>query len=994
MFTSTPTGSGTATIRVAATGTTGLTGYTSFTLQVDTTANAKNPPSIATLPNYALQAGNATYTAQFEIGDLGNDDIQDVDNIFANYQTDFTRVSSNTNLIDVSGITIAPAPASSDPDMVAQEGNHDYILTATPIAGQTGTATITVKLTDQNLNSTSTSFVLQVWPANNADNPPSIGPDTAYNGTFLVYPTPTPNPPQYHYIVTSNDSTSLAEHRVSATSSNTKLVPNDTTYLSCSSPDGNGKGTVTITPLLPLPSPAPGVPQASTITLSVEDGEYIRQSSFLYVVSPAGGSAVTAYSRPTGVYPTSGVTTLTNLQFDSFLNGVMVNLQWNKADILNGTTHDYDFGDIDDAITTIQLLNPTLDISLDLVGDACYTFDQAAQTWCDPISDDRRTCGNLTPCGQMGTGFMRAVPWDMSLRASRDAYLDAMNVYLTVTTNDMDYIEVINTNLPGIETGIRQPGTLSFNATDFPDYTRAALLGAIQDELRTAQKDFPGKLIQIGFFEATDNLGPSSSCTGIPPQCYPDELWQWLYKNASATDATTGVPLYKDDNGTPLIALADEFNGALRPRVSFFQETLAAARTPIPPSIPTPSPTPSSNAPNYSTPPGTTAYTYSPITSFIPSFAFYNGALTNDTYNNGIVFQANTVWSDPFTDSHDLKYIKTVNGSPNDALEGAFNGYHSEYLEMFQEDIDHAIPIGTPSLDAALWASQLQSWHDYAGSLRSQAPLEAPAGLNVTYVNSTQLNVSCFPVYGATTGYTIQYRSLNTTPITWTNAGTGCDPTAVGGCLIAVSSGTEYAVHVTANGPNAAWSNAALFLSEPLNDGFISKLNMNYANHASDMEPGILAGEPGQASTHDKGFLSFHTGDLGSTTVILGAKLRLYQATSGSNLEDLTKQCMVDIKNGYFGTSAALDKAADYNGSATTTGAFSIIKANPSPGWFESNLTKSVAARNINITTAVGTGGLTQFRLYFPTGSVAGRYEGWYSGDSASYPPQLLVRYQ
>jgi hypothetical protein len=998
-FANTPSTSGSATITVKAT-LNGASGYTSFTLQVDTNATqkARNPPGLATLPNYSLQLNSSEdpYTTQFAIGDLGStDDYGDYINkedIALIDETNFTFASNNTALIDSTGLSVEAVPPSNDPIVALQQGPHSYVLTATTKANVTGTATITVTLTDPDLNSSSTSFVLQVWPSN-SDNPPSISPDSNYNGTFLVHPSPTISPPQYHYIVSSNDSDNPAEHKVSATSSNTKLIPNDTTHLSCSIPDSTGKGTVTIMPITPLPSPSPGVPQASTITLSVEDGRYVRQNSFLYIVSPAGGTRVTAYSRPTGVYPTSGVTTLANLQRDSFLNGAMVNLTWDTADVLSGATHDYDWDDIDTAISTIQLQNPTLDLSLDLERDACYTFDQAMQTWCDSqVAQDHGTCTNITYCDPPDdTQFKRAVPWDDNLRSSRRSYLGALRDHLNTTyinsIKEMDYIEVIDTNLPGIETGIREPG-MSFNSTDFTGYTREKLLGAIQDELRTAQTDFPGKLIQIGFFEATDNL----VCAGNPPDCYPDELWQWLYKDASATDATTGVPLYKSADGTPLLSLADEFDGVLRPRVSFFQETLASARTPIPPSSPAPTPTPSSSAPNYSALPATTAYTYTPTTTFIPSFAYYD-TLTNDTYNNGIVFQANTVWSDPFMNEQGVKYTKTVNGSPNDALEGAFNTFHSEYLEMFPQDIDQAksIPPALPSINATLWAGQLQSWHDYAASLRAQAPLEGPAGLDVTYADSTHLTVTCYPVYGATTGYSVHYRSLGTAPSPWIDAGL-CDPTAVGGCTIPFS-GTEYAVQVAANGPNAAWSNAAIFLSEASNDGYISRMNMNYQNVSSGSEPGILVGEPGaQHTTHDRGFLSFHTGDLGSV-VVLGAKLRLKQSTSGNNL--VGGLCMIDVKNGYFGSSVGLNQMNDYSTSTgTTTNAFAIPKADSTTdNWAEVNLTKSLSIRNINLTTATG-GGVTQFRMRFDDGVTNNRYESWYSGNSTSYPPQLLIRYQ
>lgn len=88
MFTGTPATSGSAVITVAATGTNGSVGYTSFTLQVDKAAGATNPPSLATLPNYAGQIdqnNHFVYTAQFPISDLANDNTQDLDEIYAHY---------------------------------------------------------------------------------------------------------------------------------------------------------------------------------------------------------------------------------------------------------------------------------------------------------------------------------------------------------------------------------------------------------------------------------------------------------------------------------------------------------------------------------------------------------------------------------------------------------------------------------------------------------------------------------------------------------------------------------------------------------------------------------------------------------------------------------------------------------------------------------------------------------------------------------------------
>ncbi len=158
-------------------------------------------------------------------------------------------------------------------------------------------------------------------------------------------------------------------------------------------------------------------------------------------------------------------------------------------------------------------------------------------------------------------------------------------------------------------------------------------------------------------------------------------MWQWLYKNASNPS-----PENKDENGNPTVALADEFNGIIRPRIAFFQEDLAAARAPN-----------ASAVPNYATPSSTpAAYTFTPNATQLPTFAYWAnlGDPTNAAiYNNAIVYQANTPWSSPFGSSGGEKLNKTLNGTPNDGMEGAFNAYLNEYLEIYPGDIDEAQPF-------------------------------------------------------------------------------------------------------------------------------------------------------------------------------------------------------------------------------------------------------------------------------------------------------------
>jgi hypothetical protein len=179
----------------------------------------------------------------------------------------------------------------------------------------------------------------------------------------------------------------------------------------------------------------------------------------------------------------------------------------------------------------------------------------------------------------------------------------------------------------------------------------------------------------------------------------------------------------------------------------------------------------------------------------------------------------------------------------------------------------------TGAFPSATWErGKLKSWHDYAANeLRAKAPLEGPAGVNVTYMDSTHLKVSCYPVYGASK-YAIASKVLNATPSTWVDGGIGCDPSTTG-CTILVDTSTEYAVKLGAqnsDGSITANSYAALFLSEPENDGYIKyRPSLNaYMNHPNDSpEPGILAGEPsGSALLHDKVFSPFTPAPWGRST--------------------------------------------------------------------------------------------------------------------------------
>jgi len=351
-------------------------------------------------------------------------------------------------------------------------------------------------------------------------------------------------------------------------------------------------------------------------------------------------------------------------------------------------------------------------------------------------------------------------------------------------------------------------------------------------------------------------------------------------------------------------------------------------------------------------------------------------------------------------DKNGDKLIKTLNGSPNDGMEGAFNTYHSQYLEIYEQDADRAQPTdqSLPTADVALWASELQGWHDYSVHLRSLPPIEGPAGLTVDRTDSTHNTVSWYTVYDANS-YTVQKQALTNPPSTWSNV-SGCSSTTNTQCQDLSSTGTEYAYRVQAVGSqySSAWSYVGVFLSESTSttnyDGYVELKNGIKTPKNAAGQPGIRAGEGNTMMgvfPYWRGIVSFNTSLLGSTTTILGAKLRLNQATPGTYFgTGGLGTCMVDTKKGHFGNSLALE-GMDYDSTDwTTQNAFPVVNVGQY-NWFDAYLSTTAAQANIANTDH------TQFRIYFNQGP-ANKNEGWYSGETntstPSTPPHLIVQYQ
>jgi hypothetical protein len=137
--------------------------------------------------------------------------------------------------------------------------------------------------------------------------------------------------------------------------------------------------------------------------------------------------------------------------------------------------------------------------------------------------------------------------------------------------------------------------------------------------------------------------------------------------------------------------------------------------------------------------------------------------------------------------------------------------------------------------------------------------------------------------------------------------------------------------------------------------------------------------------------LSFSTSGLPDNAIITTVTLmvRKQAVAGGGNPITMFKGLYVDLKNGYFGSSAAL-QTGDFQASATKSlGTFSPVL---SGGWYSIDLTAGSAV--INKLSARS--GLTQIRLRFKSNdnnNKVANYLSLYSGNAAAYRPQLIVNY-
>jgi CSLREA domain-containing protein len=143
------------------------------------------------------------------------------------------------------------------------------------------------------------------------------------------------------------------------------------------------------------------------------------------------------------------------------------------------------------------------------------------------------------------------------------------------------------------------------------------------------------------------------------------------------------------------------------------------------------------------------------------------------------------------------------------------------------------------------------------------------------------------------------------------------------------------------------------------------------------------------ANRQYKAILSFNTAPLPDTAVIKSAVLKIKQFSTpvGTNPFSILGGLLVDIRKGFFGTSAL--QTTDFSAAPSAAKVATINKV-PQAGWYSANI--SLAGRNNIFKT-----GTTQFRLYFTKDDDNNKADADYmmfvSGNPTSNKPQLVISY-
>ncbi len=468
-----------------------LTGLLSFAFAFTLHAVA---PLIGDVPDQNIAQSTNTGTLYFTIGDT---------------ETTFTALT-------MSAVSSSPTLVPNNAANLQLGGTTSQrTIRVVPVAGQQGTAVITLTVTDGEALTASSTFSVTVTAANTK---PTL---TGLPGYQVVSPGQTPAALSF---TVGDAETAAASLNIVATSSNTDLVPNANLALG-----GSGAArTVQVTPAI-------GQKGSAVIRLLITDAlGASAQGEFIFSVFDAA-AANNGFKQPRGIFLLDSVAGTSingvpmrdaNVRNLPFVDGYVLRTEWATLEPSNGV---FDFTIIDNIFTKLPA-NQKLSLLI---------ASGVMPTWLSSLP-------GIATWTAGAPSFTAPIPWDAIAQERYRLLLVALGDHIVdgVQFRNHPRFAAINAWIPGLFSGIRDPSQISIR--NLPGYSRTNMQNGVLTHLANVTDNFPNVPVQIGFWAYVDNQ--DASFGGVA-------AWEQLRQ----------------------LILAQQ-NGVTRPRVGFWMENLAANR--------------------------------------------------------------------------------------------------------------------------------------------------------------------------------------------------------------------------------------------------------------------------------------------------------------------------------------------------------------------------------------------------------------------------------
>jgi VCBS repeat-containing protein len=256
--------SGSATITITVTDPDGFTDKNSFLLTVN---SVNDEPVISSIDNQTMNEDTTSTAIPFSITD-----IEGVEMIVTVQSSDETLFPSNA-----ANITLSNKSSGNTYTLTSDSGNDSLTLFLKPVSNQSGSATITITVSD-GVNEIAKAFTMTVTSVNDA---PEIS--TLSNQTFAE----DTQSETISFTVSDVDSGKLT---ITVISSNPEIIPSDSSNMTLSNKDGGNSYTLTTTStpdqLTLQLMPAANQNGAVTMTVIADDGSMTATNSFNITITP------------------------------------------------------------------------------------------------------------------------------------------------------------------------------------------------------------------------------------------------------------------------------------------------------------------------------------------------------------------------------------------------------------------------------------------------------------------------------------------------------------------------------------------------------------------------------------------------------------------------------------------------------------------------------------------------------------------------------------